>query len=303
MAQDRRDNGRNNDRRMERAAAAVKHIAEMDAKYGKDIERSVAELKVYDGMPKPQVEGALPTIAIVDQDSAAAVLERGRGLASACDLALLDFASFVNPGGGYERGAWAQEEAICSESTLYNVLRTQKSWYGQNRSRNINCELYRNRGLVAPKIRFERDGYHSYADVIVVAAPFAKRAKDTYNVKDGALRAAMRERIRFVLAIADDLGHKKLVLGAFGCGVFGWDAGVVARMFLEELATGTHVAEQVVFAIPHARFDENLAKFQHAFAKFPEANDAPYAKHVEKPVETKADEDDDEDEDDWRKYL
>ena len=37
MAQDRRDNGRNNDRRMERTAAAVKHIAEMDAKYGKDI--------------------------------------------------------------------------------------------------------------------------------------------------------------------------------------------------------------------------------------------------------------------------
>ena len=303
MAQDRRDNGRNNDRRMERTAAAVKHIAEMDAKYGKDIERSVAELKVYDGMPKPQVEGALPTIAIVDQDSAAAVLERGRGLASACDLALLDFASFVNPGGGYERGAWAQEEAICSESTLYNVLRTQKSWYGQNRSRNINCELYRNRGLVVPKVRFEREGYHSYADVIVVAAPNAVRARQNYRIDDDTLVKAMRDRIRFVLAIADELGHDKLVLGAFGCGAFGWDAAVVAELFRAELATGTHVATQVTFAIPKARFDENLPKFQHAFAAFPAKNDEPYRKPAAEPRRVERVEEDDEDEEDWRKYL
>ncbi len=303
MAQDRRDNGRNNDRRMERTVAAVKHIAEMDAKYGKDIERSVAELKVYDGMPKPQVEGALPTITIVDQDSAAAVLERGRGLASACDLALLDFASFVNPGGGYERGAWAQEEAICSESTLYNVLRTQKAWYGQNRSRNINCELYRNRGLVVPKVRFEREGYHSYADVIVVAAPNAVRARQNYRIDDDTLVKAMRDRIRFVMAIADELGHDKLVLGAFGCGAFGWDTAVVAELFRAELATGAHVATQVTFAIPKARFDENLPKFQHAFAAFPAKNDEPYRKPAAEPRRVERVEEDDEDEEDWRKYL
>ena len=216
------------DRRNGRAEAARAHIAEMDARFSADIKRSLAELKVYDGVPETNVEGRMPTVTVVDQDSATAVLELGRGLASACDLALLDFASFVSPGGGYERGAWAQEEAICSESTLFNVLREQKAWYAANRSRNINCELYRNRGLVVPKVRFERDGYHSYADVIVVAAPFATRARETYKVKDAALIAAMRERIRFVMAIADDLGHKKLVLGAFGCGAFGWDASVVA---------------------------------------------------------------------------
>ena len=44
------------------------------------------------------------------------------------------------------------------------MLREQKAWYGQNRSRNLNCELYRNRGLVVPKVRFERENYHSYAD-------------------------------------------------------------------------------------------------------------------------------------------
>ncbi len=284
-----------------RAEEAAAHIAEMDARFAGEIKRSLAELKVYDGMPQTEHAGTVPTVIVIDQDSVTAVLERGRGIASACDLALLDFASFVNPGGGYERGGWAQEEAICGESTLFNVLREQRSWYAENRRRNINCELYRNRGLVVPKVRFERDGYHSYADVIVVAAPFASRAREVYNVTDDALLAAMRERIRFAMGIADDLGHRKLILGAFGCGAFGWDASVVAPLFVGELAGGAHVAEQVVFAIPRGRFEDNLSKFEHAFARFPEANPEPYAKPAAQPrAKAKTD---DEDEDDWRRYL
>lgn len=304
MAYERRERSAANDRRRERAQVAERHIADMDARFAKDITRSREELKVFEGMPTSQHEGCVPSVTVVDQDGASAVLEQGRGLASACDLAILDFASFTNPGGGYERGDWAQEEALCAESTLYNVLREQKAWYGANRRRNINCELYRNRGLVVPKVRFERDKYHSYADVIVVAAPNARRARENYKVANDTLEAAMRDRIRFALAIADELGHKKLVLGAYGCGVFGWDALVVARLFAQELARGTHVAEQVTFAIPRGRFDENLPRFEHAFATFPEANDAPYVKPAAKPkVEVKAADDDDEEEDDWRKYL
>ncbi len=305
MPAERRDNRRNsNNRRDERAAQAKQHIAEVDAKLSTDVARSLAELKRYDTMPVATAEGCMPTVSVVDQDSVAAVLERGRGLASACDLALLDFASFTNPGGGYDRGSWAQEEALCAESTLFNVLREQRAWYGENRRRNINCELYRNRGLVVPKVRFERDQYHSYADVIVVAAPNARRARENYRIDDATLRAAMRERIRFVLAIADELGHKKLILGAYGCGVFGWDAAQVAELFRAELATGAHVAEQVVFAIPRARFDENLPKFQHAFAAFPDKNDQPYKKPVAEPRrEERKEQDEDEEEEDWRKYL
>ena len=304
MAYGERGNNRNSDRRNGRAEAARKHIAEVESRFAKDVARSLEELKVYDGKPQVTAEGCVPTVEVVDQDSAAAVLERGRGLSSACDLALLDFASFTNPGGGYDRGAWAQEEALCSESTLFNVLREQKSWYAQNRSRNINCELYRNRGLAVPKVRFEREGYHSYADVIVVAAPNARRARENYKIDDKTLVASMRDRIRFCLAIADDLGHEKLVLGAFGCGAFGWDASVVAPLFLEELASGTHVAKQVVFAIPRSRFDENLPKFAHAFANFPEANDAPYVKPQAEPKpQVKRVEEDEDEEEDWRKYL
>lgn len=293
-----------NNRRDERAAQAAKHIAEIDAKFGKEVERSKEELRTYDAMPKPEVEGCVPEVKVVDQDSVAAVIELGRGVANWCDVALLDFASFTNPGGGYDRGAWAQEEALCAESTLFNVLRDQKAWYAQNRNRNINCQLYRNRGLVVPKVRFERGNYHKYADVIVVAAPNAKRAREDYKIDEETLLKFMRSRIRFLLAIADDLGHEKLILGAYGCGVFGWEPQVVAELFREELATGKHVAKQVVFAIPHDRFNDNLPRFEHAFAAFPEANAETYVRPEDRPKPVVVvEDDDDEEEEDWRQYL
>ncbi len=305
------DRKRTNPRKEARAAEAERHIADVERRLAPEVAASVAGIRTYGSTPASEPvldDGAprVPSVTVVDEDSVTAVLARGRGLASACDLAVLDFASFTSAGGGYARGAWAQEEALCAESTLYNVLATQKAWYAENRRRNINCELYRNRALVVPRVRFDREKYHSYADVIVAAAPNARRARTEYRVSDEALAEAMRGRIRLVLAVADELGHEKLVLGAFGCGVFGWDAGQVAEMFRAELASGGHVAREVVFAVPRGRFDENLERFEYAFAKFPEANADPYVPRAEREAtatRAAAAAEDDEGEEDWRKYL
>ena len=301
-----RDNDRREGRGPSRAEQAGRHIDEMTRRFSAEISQAQAAMRVYDGAPRVAVEGCVPTVTVVDQDGVAAVLERGRGLASACDLAVLDFASFTRPGGGYDRGTWGQEQALCSASFLFNVLSEKGGWYAENRRRNVNCHLYRNRALVVPRVRFERDGFHSYADVIVAAAPNARRAREEYRVGEDALLAALRDRVRLVMSIADELGHKKLVLGAFGCGVFGWDAATVAEVFRAELASGAHVASEVAFAIPRGRADENLEVFQHALATFPEPNPAPYVSRAElaaRAAEAAASEPEDEDEDDWRKYL
>lgn len=291
-----------------RTQIATRHIAQMEQLFSAEIASSLAGTREVSGMPDaPAHEGVVPQVEVVEEDSASAVLRLGRGIASRCDMATLDFASFVNPGGGYERGAWAQEEALCSESFLYNVLSQKRDWYGENRRRNINCELYRNRALVVPAVRFERDKYHSYSDVIVCAAPNVVRARAEYHVSDDALVTAMRERIAFVMAIADQLGYDKLVLGAFGCGAFGWDAATVAELFRAELASGMHVASKVTFPVPRGRADENLEVFQHAFATFPEKNEDPYLSRAElaakRASQRAAEESDAEDEEDWRKYL
>ena len=188
------------------------------------------------------------------------------------------------------------------------MLDGQRDWYQENRRRNINCELYRDRALVVPAVRFERGKMHAYADVIVAAAPNAVRARADYHVAEDALTDAMRSRIRFVLGIADALGREKVVLGAYGCGVFGWDAELVAELFREELASGAHGVKQAIFAIPETRYDDNLAVFRHGFSAFPEAPEESYAEaraaaDAARAAEASAAADDEDEDDDWRKYL
>lgn len=356
--------GQPNPKREARAKAAERHVAAVSEACAKDIERSLAGVREFDGMPagfvaamkakaqkaaaaeeqaagaveadaaevetavEPEVAlesaesadeaesepaeepaPALPEVTVLDASATQAILDNGRGYAQFCDMAVLAFASFTNPGGGYIQGYLGQEATLCADSYLYNVLDKQRKWYGENRRRNINCELYRNRALVVPAVRFDRNHVHAYADVIVTAAPNAKRARQEYRVSDDALLDALRDRIRFVLAICDELGREKLVLGAWGCDNNGFDAEAVAELFREELASGDFKVKQVFFAVPSTRWDEDFAKFEHVLASFPERNEESYAQVAARAAAARAAEqaqaaaEDDEDDDDWRKYL
>ena len=361
--------GQPNPKREARAKAAECHVAAMSEACAKDIERSLAGVCEFDGMPagfvaamkaKAQAADAveeqvaeeseaaeaetaevasaetevtaeptpaeeatetesapaaeepasvLPEVTVLDASATQAILDNGRGYAQFCDMAVLAFASFTNPGGGYIQGYLGQEATLCADSYLYNVLDKQRKWYGENRRRNINCELYRNRALVVPAVRFDRNHVHAYADVIVAAAPNAKRARQEYRVGDDALLDALRDRIRFVLAICDELGREKLVLGAWGCDNNGFDAEAVAELFRKELASGDFKVKQVFFAVPSTRWDEDFAKFEHVLANFPERNEESYAQVAARAAaacaaeQAQAAAEDDEDDDDWRKYL
>ena len=360
--------GQPNPKREARAKAAERHVTAVSEACAKDIERSLAGVREFDGMPagfvaamKAKVQKAaaaeeqaaedvgaaeveaveveaavdaevapepveeateaepapaaeepapaLPEVTVLDASATQAILDNGRGYAQFCDMAVLAFASFTNPGGGYIQGYLGQEATLCADSYLYNVLDKQRKWYGENRRRNINCELYRNRALVVPAVRFDRNHVHAYADVIVAAAPNAKRARQEYRVGDDALLDALRDRIRFVLAICDELGREKLVLGAWGCDNNGFDAEAVAELFRKELASGDFKVKQVFFAVPSTRWDEDFAKFEHVLANFPERNEESYAQVAARAAAARAAEqaqaaaEDDEDDDDWRKYL
>ena len=361
--------GQPNPKREARAKAAERHVTAVSEACAKDIERSLAGVREFDGMPagfvaamKAKVQKAvtaeeqvaeeyeaaevetaeaasaeieavaepapaeeaaetepapaaeepapvLPEVTVLDASATQAILDNGRGYAQFCDMAVLAFASFTNPGGGYIQGYLGQEATLCADSYLYNVLDKQRKWYGENRRRNINCELYRNRALVVPAVRFDRNHVHAYADVIVAAAPNAKRARQEYRVSDNALLDALRDRIRFVLAICDELGREKLVLGAWGCENNGFDAEAVAELFRKELASGDFKVKQVFFAVPSTRWDEDFAKFEHVLASFPERNEESYAQVAARAAAARAAEqaqaaaEDDEDDDDWRKYL
>ena len=259
---------------VEADAAEVK-AAEVETAVEPEVALESTELAdEAESAPAEKAAPALPQVTVLDASATQAILDNGRGYAQFCDMAVLAFASFTNPGGGYIQGYLGQEATLCADSYLYNVLDKQRKWYGENRRRNINCELYRNRALVVPAVRFDRNHVHAYADVIVAAAPNAKRARQEYRVSDDALLDAAR-RIRFVLAICDELGREKLVLGAWGCDNNGFDAEAVAELFREELASGDFKVKQVFFAVPSTRWMRILPSSSTCWQASPSATRSP----------------------------
>jgi uncharacterized protein (TIGR02452 family) len=166
-------------------------------------------------------------------------------------ICALNFASYQNPGGGFIIGANAQEENLCCESTLYNVLETQmESFYRPNRKRK-NRGLYHDNLIYSPDIVFYRGEREVNADVITCAAPFTKTAKKYFNVTDEEVVSTLISRIDHVYNVAYANNVDTLILGAFGCGVFGNDLLDVATIFEILLRTKYDGCfEYVIFAVP-----------------------------------------------------
>ncbi len=253
----------------ERAEQAKRHTEEMEKVYGKEIQESIKNTVFYlldFESEKFQNEKEVPCgnceIKVEAQDSVTAILN----YAGKNRTAVLNFASYKNPGGMFINGSKAQEECLCHESFLYNVLSQFVPQFYSWNNKNKNRALYLNRGVYSPDIVFCREGKSVLCDVITCAAPNKSAAKRYQHVSDKENTSVLRSRIQFVLDIARDNQVKTLILGAYGCGVFGQDAKEVASIFKEFLATTYHCFACVVFAVPKGK-DKNLEAFEQVFKK------------------------------------
>jgi uncharacterized protein (TIGR02452 family) len=86
---------------------------------------------------------------------------------------------------------------------------------------------------------------------LTAPAPNAKVVLERDASRAAEVVRVMRARVARSLAIAAHYGHRNLVLGAWGCGVFGNDPVVVANAYADELINGTYagVFDEVVFAV------------------------------------------------------
>ena len=174
--------------------------------------------------------------------------------------AVLNFASYKHPGGGYIKGAMAQEESLCHASDLYNVLKNDKfknDFYDYNKE-HLNKGLYDSRLIYSPDIIFYNENEESKTcDVITCAAPNSTVAKDYQHISEDVLLQVMKDRILMILRVAQENKVKVLILGAFGCGVFGNNPIITAKIFKECLTKYQYyrnVFDVVVFAIPDDKY-------------------------------------------------
>lgn len=176
--------------------------------------------------------------------------------AAAARIAVLNFASARNAGGGYLGGARAQEEDLCRVSALYTTLRQAPDYYAEHRA--SKDPLYSHRVVYSPDVPVYRDvRYRLLEEPYQVAfltspAPNAGVVARRGSVEMAALPELLTERAARVLAAAAHHGRRSLVLGAWGCGVFRNDPTQVATAFRRNLAAGGRFAgvfDHIVFAV------------------------------------------------------
>lgn len=211
----------------------------------------------------PDVANAANHIKIVAQDSF-------RAAGSFDNPLVMNFANAHKPGGGFEMGATAQEEALCRCSTLFASISSEKAqeMYRYNNSHISRVEsdymllskvcVFRNEKCELLKEPF-------MAGVITVPAP--NRIGLAALASEKRIEQAMQRRIRIMLLIAKEQGYKTVVLGAWGCGAFHNDASKVAGYFKRVLIDEGYAGyfEHICFAIYGSEDGKNITAFRKRF--------------------------------------
>lgn len=202
-------------------------------------------------------------------------------LYAACDMiddgynpAVLNMASYKNPGGGVQKGSSAQEESLCRRTNLYETIakfdtgKTKKSY-----PLDINYGAIYS-PVVSVFRKSEADGCafmnKPYTIDVITAAAIKHPQLDVNGRIDRKPRLILRNKIRTIMNLAIYYRNDSLVLGAFGCGAYGTPPNDMAEIFKEVLNEKAykHAFRKIVFAI----IDDANAHREHN----PEGNFVPF---------------------------
>ncbi|MEU6218950.1 TIGR02452 family protein [Streptomyces sp. NPDC047022] len=206
-----------------------------------------------DPVPAPRIRPSATVFEVTGESS----LEAARRLVSRSGdpVAVLNFASARNPGGGFLNGAQAQEEALCRASALCACVREAPEFYEYHRAHRD--PLYTDRVIHTPAVPVFRDDRGRLLDepyeagFLTAAAPNAGVVTQKSPQRAPELPGALAARAERVLETAAACRYRRLVLGAWGCGVFRNAPAQVAGAFHELLVEGRFEGyfEEVVFAV------------------------------------------------------
>jgi uncharacterized protein (TIGR02452 family) len=188
-------------------------------------------------------------------------------------VAALNFASAKNPGGGFLNGSQAQEESLARSSALYaSLLRAPQYYEGHPASRSC---LYSDAIILSPNCPIFRDDKGSLleqplaATFITSAAPNAGAIVSNSPEDLPLIEPTFHRRAEYVFALAAAQKCRKLVLGAWGCGVFRNDPRLVAEAFARHIGKGgswSQRFQRIVFSIfDNTPSQQTLEAFHQVF--------------------------------------
>jgi len=227
-----------------------------------------AQALLHKSWPKITNEPNIEVTAETTQVAAARlVLQEGL-----TDVAVLNFASARNPGGGFINGAKAQEEDLARCSGLYPCLLTQPAYYRVNSY--LSSLFYTDHIIFSQDVPWFRidstDPPNELFTASIITAPAPNAGQIIRREQNAwpAIETCLRHRAGLVLAVAREHHCENLILGAWGCGVFRNQPTMVADAFGQwlESATFKGAFQRVVFAIYDKTKDQsNLESFRYRF--------------------------------------
>ena len=172
----------------ERAHEALSHTRVMSKFYSQEIVSCINNSFVFRG-ENNNVGTGTPEIVLTKHDTVTEIHRQ-----DAYNCVALNFASYRNAGGGYLKGAMAQEECLCMESWLYNVLSEMDDYYAYNEA-HLRNGLYENAAIYTPDVGFMRSKGYKSCDILTCAAPNYSHA-ERLGVSRDENREALVSRMR-----------------------------------------------------------------------------------------------------------
>ena len=248
----------------------TERLCKTDPKLSESVKRATASQKLIlegDALANQKKD--------IYEESAKVIISKKRTFEAASGykgqhVAVHNFASASNPGGGVVNGASAQEECLCRCSGLYFSLNTPAMWdgfYEPHREAHDpihNDDIIYTPGVTVfktdtamPKLMPESDWYD--VDVITCAAPnLRSQPSNRYNSGDGNKQTVMNDkdllvlherRLHRILEVALSEGCDTIILGAFGCGAFQNNPEVVALANRNVIKDYLHAFKNIEFAV------------------------------------------------------
>ena len=229
------------------------------------------------------------------ESSAKVVISKKRSYEAAKEyndmrVAVHNFASASNPGGGVIHGSSAQEECLCRCSGLYFCLNSPIMWDGFYKPHRDAHDPIHNDDIIyttgvtvfktdtaSPQLMNECEWYD--VDVITCAAPnLRNQPSNRYNTGDGNKQVVMKDKdlfalhekkLRRILEVVLSEGCDTVILGAFGCGAFQNDPEVVALANKNVIKDYLHAFKNIEFAVYCSpRDDRNFKMFERVLKPY-----------------------------------
>ena len=229
-------------------------------------------------------------ITVVSRDCMEVAQEEAQ---SGANVALVNFASPIEPGGGFEEGTNGQEEQLCYSSELAGFMKQvlikfstedRRDFFPLNnhQDRQPGEPLKHEKVVYTPHVKFFRsNAAHHYAFLekpfavgIISSAAVSQPPLDLHSSDNPIYRDAndsdyVKEAIHSQLDTAYRAGHDTAILGAFGCGSFKNPPLAVALLYRQVIEAHFKKAfKKIIFAIL-----DDPVKGEHN----PEGNFKPFA--------------------------